>query len=102
MDYFGGIDSAYDMAKTASRFGSVRTDRGSAAKEFASLFYSEMMKQALGAKTGVFSAGEGDNYFGNVTPLSDVFMDQFVREMINKTGLDMNLTGGISGTNKRY
>ncbi len=93
MDYFGNIDPAFDMARTAARFSS-RADRSSAAKEFATLFYSEIMKQAFGSGTGIFSSDEKNGIFGGSAQMRDVFMDQFVQEIISSGGLGAEIAGG--------
>jgi len=88
MQYFGSVDPIYNVAKEASMSTAQYLPRERVSKEFATLFYTELMKQALGNHSGIFAPETGNSYFGDTSNMNDIFMDAFIREVISSGGYD--------------
>ena len=94
MEYFDSVGSLNLAAGLAKNNVFNIQSKGDAAKSFAVLFYSEMMKQALEDQSTVFKPGE-DNYFGNISPMTDIFMDRFVEQLIRSGKYDELISKGM-------
>jgi hypothetical protein len=105
MDYFGGIDPLNYVGKVAASRPYGQSDsaaRANAGKEFANVFYTELMKQVLNNQGGIFGSGDESGYFGNTSQVSEIFMDQFVQEIVSAGRYDELLAAGLlkKGVNK--
>ena len=56
-----------------------------AEKQFASIFYSELMKQVFDSQNGLFNGGE-EGYFGGGAAMNDVFAQKMVEQLISSGG----------------
>ena len=98
MDYFGGIDPLNYVGRVAASgpYGqSNAAARANAGKEFASVFYTELMKQVLTEQGGIFGSGNETGYFANTSQLSEIFMDQFVKEIVSAGRYDELIAAGL-------
>lgn len=96
MDYFGGVDPV----NSAAFFSNMKSiSRGTAREQFETMFFSQILKQAMGEENGLFAPDKSEgSLFANTIPMTDVFMDKMALEL-SKEFAEKN--GGQKEINKR-
>ena len=103
MEYFGtGFDPLLSMGNNLARVKTLpNADKEEVTKEFATLFYAEILKQVFESRSGIFSSEEKGNYFGNLGMYSNIYYEKFAKELVDKGGIDNLVSANIFGAENR-
>jgi len=81
MDIVTGIDPLKFLGSFANAASMGNVSRRDSVKNFATIFYSEMLKQAFSEQSWS-SNDESNSLMGSLTPLTQVFADKFAQELV--------------------
>lgn len=103
MEYFSaGFDPLISMGNNLSRARALsNADKKEVTKEFATLFYAEILKQVFENRSGIFSPEEKGGYFGSLEMYNNIYFDEFAKELVDKGGIDKLISTDILPAEKR-
>jgi len=103
MDYFdAGFNPVISLGGNLARAKALLSkDRKEVTKEFATIFYTEVLKQVFESGSDLFSTGQNENYFGDFKMYNNIFYDKFAKELVKKGGIDNLISTGIISSQDR-
>jgi len=87
MDFFNGLSQVDYMTGISSlNYLQNLNKTDPAEKQFATIFFSEMMKQVFISQNTLFNSGDEQGYFSGYTSMTDIFVQRMVEKVVSSGG----------------